>query len=130
MNTGFLKRLNPLLANGEVPGLFQGDDYNTLLTQIREGAQRQDTNEELYRWFTQHKFVNDKCYLLNLFSRRQKFMPCNFVFKSIFVKVKSILLIYKKIEIVKFGWVDLLHNFLLPKSYFPENNRIELKIHT
>ena len=53
LNTGFLKRLNPLLANGEVPGLFQGDDYNTLLTQIREGAQRQDTNEELYRWFTQ-----------------------------------------------------------------------------
>ena len=130
MNTGFLKRLNPLLANGEVPGLFQGDDYNTLLTQIREGAQRQDTNEELYRWFTQHKFVNDKCYLLSLFSRRQKFKPCNLVFKSIFVKVKSILLIYKKIEIVKFGWVDLLHNFLLPKSYFPENNRIELKIHT
>lgn len=57
LNTGFLERLNTLLANGEVPGLFEGDDYNTLLTQIKDGAQRQglmlDTSEELYRWFTQ-----------------------------------------------------------------------------
>jgi dynein heavy chain 1, cytosolic len=57
METGFLERLNTLLANGEVPGLFDGDEYNTLLNQIKEGAQRQglmlDASEELYKWFTQ-----------------------------------------------------------------------------
>uniref|UniRef100_A0A183BLW5 Dynein heavy chain, cytoplasmic n=2 Tax=Globodera pallida TaxID=36090 RepID=A0A183BLW5_GLOPA len=56
METGFLERLNTLLANGEVPGLFEGDEYNTLLNQIKEGAQRQglmlDSHEELYKWFT------------------------------------------------------------------------------
>ncbi|KAL3100094.1 hypothetical protein niasHS_000705 [Heterodera schachtii] len=56
METGFLERLNTLLTNGEVPGLFEGDDFNTLLSQIKEGAQRQeimlDSREELYKWFT------------------------------------------------------------------------------
>lgn len=56
LDTGFLERLNTLLANGEVPGLFEGDEYTTLLNQIKEGAQRQgkmlDTPEELYKWFT------------------------------------------------------------------------------
>lgn len=56
METGFLERLNTLLANGEVPGLFDGDEYNALLSQIKEGAQRQglmlDSHEELYKWFT------------------------------------------------------------------------------
>ncbi|KAL3112905.1 hypothetical protein niasHT_015611 [Heterodera trifolii] len=56
METGFLERLNTLLANGEVPGLFEGDDFNTLLSQIKEGALRQgfmlDSHEELYKWFT------------------------------------------------------------------------------
>ncbi|KAL3119212.1 hypothetical protein niasHT_003499 [Heterodera trifolii] len=56
MDTGFLERLNTLLTNGEVPGLFEGDDFNTLLSQIKEGAQSQgimlDSSEELYKWFT------------------------------------------------------------------------------
>jgi dynein heavy chain 1 len=63
METGFLERLNTLLANGEVPGLFEGDEYNTLLNQIKEGAQRQgimlDTQEELYKWFTQQVHLVD-----------------------------------------------------------------------
>ncbi|CAK5084784.1 unnamed protein product [Meloidogyne enterolobii] len=62
LETGFLERLNTLLANGEVPGLFEGDDYNTLLNQIKEGAQRQgqmpDSPEELYKWFTQQIVQN------------------------------------------------------------------------
>ncbi|KAL3074127.1 hypothetical protein niasHT_033335 [Heterodera trifolii] len=41
METGFLERLNTLSTNGEVPGLFEGDDFNTLLSQIKEGAQSQ-----------------------------------------------------------------------------------------
>ncbi|PIK60017.1 putative cytoplasmic dynein 1 heavy chain 1 [Apostichopus japonicus] len=40
----------------KVPGLFEGDEYTTLMTQCKEGTQRQglmlDTGEELYKWFT------------------------------------------------------------------------------
>ncbi|QDS73112.1 Dynein heavy chain, cytoplasmic [Venturia effusa] len=58
LDSGFLERMNTLLANAEVPGLFEGDDYQTLMTQCREGAQREgdkghmlDSPEELYKWF-------------------------------------------------------------------------------
>ncbi|XP_077296363.1 dynein heavy chain, cytoplasmic isoform X2 [Arctopsyche grandis] len=56
LDSGFLERMNTLLANGEVPGLFEGDDFATLMTQCKEGAQREglmlDSNDELYKWFT------------------------------------------------------------------------------
>uniref|UniRef100_A0A915BJF8 Dynein heavy chain, cytoplasmic n=6 Tax=Parascaris univalens TaxID=6257 RepID=A0A915BJF8_PARUN len=56
LDTGFLERLNTLLANGEVPGLFEGDEYTSLMSQIKEGAHRQglmlDSPDELYKWFT------------------------------------------------------------------------------
>ncbi|CAP31232.1 Protein CBR-DHC-1 [Caenorhabditis briggsae] len=62
LDTGFLERLNTLLANGEVPGLFEGDEHTTLMTQIKEGAQRQglilDSHDELYKWFTQQVMRN------------------------------------------------------------------------
>lgn len=57
LDSGFLERMNTLLANGEVPGLFEGDEYTTLMTQCKEAAQREglmlDSTEELYKWFTQ-----------------------------------------------------------------------------
>lgn len=57
LDSSFLERMNTLLANGEVPGLFEGDEMTTLMTQCKEGAQRVglmlDTQEELYKWFTQ-----------------------------------------------------------------------------
>ncbi|KAK3110084.1 dynein heavy chain, partial [Teratosphaeriaceae sp. CCFEE 6253] len=57
LDSAFLERMNTLLANGEVPGLFEGDEYATLMTSCKEGAQRQglllDSQEELYKWFTQ-----------------------------------------------------------------------------
>lgn len=56
LDSGFLERMNTLLANAEVPGLFEGDEYTTLMTACREGAQRDgqilDSNDELYKWFT------------------------------------------------------------------------------
>ncbi|KAI4467240.1 dynein heavy chain [Holotrichia oblita] len=56
LDSSFLERMNTLLANGEVPGLFEGDEYTTLMTQCKEGAQREglmlDSNDELYKWFT------------------------------------------------------------------------------
>lgn len=57
LDSAFLERMNTLLANAEVPGLFEGDDYTTLMTACKEGSQRQglilDSQEELYKWFTQ-----------------------------------------------------------------------------
>ncbi|KAL5116500.1 dynein heavy chain [Pleosporales sp. CAS-2024a] len=56
LDSGFLERMNTLLANAEVPGLFEGDEYAALMNSIREGARRQnvilDSEEELYKWFT------------------------------------------------------------------------------
>jgi dynein heavy chain 1 len=55
LQSSFLERMNTLLANGEVPGLFEGDEYTTLMTQCKEGATREglmhDSSEELYKWF-------------------------------------------------------------------------------
>jgi len=57
LDSSFLERMNTLLANGEVPGLFEGDELTTLMTQCQAGAQREglmlDSQEELYKWFTQ-----------------------------------------------------------------------------
>ena len=62
LDSGFLERMNTLLANAEVPGLFEGDDFAALMTACKEGAQRQglllDSQEELYRWFTQQIVKN------------------------------------------------------------------------
>jgi len=56
LDSGFLERMNTLLANAEVPGLFEGDELAALMTACKEGAQRQglllDSQEELYKWFT------------------------------------------------------------------------------
>jgi dynein heavy chain 1 len=54
--------MNTLLANAEVPGLFEGDEFAALMTACKEGAQRQglllDSQEELYKWFTQQIVKN------------------------------------------------------------------------
>jgi dynein heavy chain 1 len=62
MDSGFLERMNTLLANGEVPGLFEGDEFTTLITQCKDASQREglmlDSNEELYKWFTHQVIKN------------------------------------------------------------------------
>ncbi|KAI7858782.1 dynein heavy chain [Circinella umbellata] len=62
LDSGFLERMNTLLANAEVPGLFEGDEYAALMTACKEGAQREglmlDSGEELYKWFTQQVMRN------------------------------------------------------------------------
>jgi dynein heavy chain 1 len=56
LDAGFLERMNTLLANAEVPGLFEGDEWAALMTACKEGAARDglmlDSADELYRWFT------------------------------------------------------------------------------
>ncbi|KAK9349302.1 dynein heavy chain, N-terminal region 1-domain-containing protein [Lipomyces starkeyi] len=55
LDSAFLERMNTLLANAEIPGLFEGDSYNSLLSACRDGARQQglilDSQEELYNWF-------------------------------------------------------------------------------
>ncbi|KAI9842610.1 MAG: hypothetical protein M1837_007048 [Sclerophora amabilis] len=62
LDSAFLERMNTLLANAEVPGLFEGDEFTSLMTACKEGAQRQglllDSQEELYKWFTQQIVKN------------------------------------------------------------------------
>ena len=56
LSSGFLEAMNALLASGEVPGLFEGDEYNALMTACRDSAARDgvilDSEEELWRRFT------------------------------------------------------------------------------
>jgi len=61
LDSGFLERVNTLLANAEVP-LFEGDEHAALMTTCKEGSQRDglmlDSHEELYRWFAQQVAKN------------------------------------------------------------------------
>jgi len=55
LSTAFLERMNALLASGEVPGLFDGEEYMALINQCKEAANRDgkiiDTEDELYKHF-------------------------------------------------------------------------------
>lgn len=50
------------VSSAQVPGLFEGDEYATLMTQCKEGAQKEglmlDSHEELYKWFTSQVIRN------------------------------------------------------------------------
>jgi dynein heavy chain 1 len=55
LSSAFLERMNTLLAGGEVPGLFEGEEYTSLMHQCKDAANRAgqliDGDEELYRFF-------------------------------------------------------------------------------
>lgn len=44
-----------MYSDFQVPGLFEGDEFAALMTQCKEGAQREglmlDSNDELYKWY-------------------------------------------------------------------------------
>lgn len=56
LSSGFLELMNALLASGEVPGLFDGEEWSSLMHKCREAATRDGlmlgTDDELYRRFT------------------------------------------------------------------------------
>jgi len=56
LSSGFLEAMNALLASGEVPGLFEGEEYSSLMSACRDSAARDgvilDTEEEIFRRFT------------------------------------------------------------------------------
>ena len=65
MGSGFLEYMNALLASGEVPGLFEGQEEQ-LMQQAREGINSQpgakvvDTSDEhqMYKWFVSQVKLN------------------------------------------------------------------------
>ena len=61
-DSSFLERMNTLLANGEVPGLFEGEEYVALMNLCKESTQKQglklDSNDDLYKWFTSQVMKN------------------------------------------------------------------------
>lgn len=56
LSSAFLERMNALLASGEVPGLFEGDERTQLMSACRESFRENglvlDSEDELYRSFT------------------------------------------------------------------------------
>ncbi|RYH29526.1 AAA family ATPase, partial [archaeon] len=58
LSSAFLERMNALLASGEVPGLFEGDERTQLMAACRESMKEQeggmvvDSEDELFRKFT------------------------------------------------------------------------------
>ena len=55
LGPAFLERMNALLASGEVPGLFEGDEYISLINSAKEFILKEqkaaDTEEEIYKAF-------------------------------------------------------------------------------
>lgn len=55
LGPAFLEKMNALLASGEIPGLFEGDEYMALINQIKEAQMKEnkmiDTEEQLYKNF-------------------------------------------------------------------------------
>jgi dynein heavy chain 1 len=60
MDSGFLEYMNALLASGEVPGLFEGEEWSTLMHQVRDGLAQpgsghehvdQTSEQDMYKWF-------------------------------------------------------------------------------
>lgn len=38
LESSFLEGISTQMANGEIPGLFEGDDYRMLMTKCKEGT--------------------------------------------------------------------------------------------
>ncbi|EGW31386.1 cytoplasmic dynein heavy chain [Spathaspora passalidarum NRRL Y-27907] len=55
LETSFIERMNTLLANAEIPGLFEGEEYTSLMSLCLEISNSQglllDNDDELYNWF-------------------------------------------------------------------------------
>lgn len=62
MDPCFLERMNTLLANAEIPGLFEADEYAALLLQCKEASAREGLDiggpDELQKWFSERVMRN------------------------------------------------------------------------
>lgn len=57
LEPSFLERMNTLLANSDIPDLFQNEDYENLISSLRNRIYSlgllMDTEQEMYQWFIQ-----------------------------------------------------------------------------
>lgn len=57
IETSFVERLNTLLANSDIPGLFQAEEFDALMSKIRTSPHLPgnvlDNEQSLYEWFTE-----------------------------------------------------------------------------
>ncbi len=54
LSVSFMERMNALLASGEIPGLFEQDEFSTLMSKMRENhrnAANMD-DDQVYKLFT------------------------------------------------------------------------------
>ncbi|ANZ76269.1 BA75_02408T0 [Komagataella pastoris] len=51
-DTSFIERMNNLLANAEIPGLFEGDDLSLLISLCQEAEPLLETHDEIFSWFS------------------------------------------------------------------------------
>ncbi|RLV89834.1 Dynein heavy chain cytoplasmic [Spathaspora sp. JA1] len=62
LETSFIERMNTLLANAEIPGLFEGEEYTSLMNLCLEMSNSQglllDNDDELYNWFREQVSQN------------------------------------------------------------------------
>lgn len=62
LESSFLERMNTLLANAEIPGLFTKDELDRLLKEATKSSQAEglylSSSKELYGWFTEHVAKN------------------------------------------------------------------------
>lgn len=42
LSPAFLEKMNALLASGEIPGLFEGEEYMALMNQCREAQMKEN----------------------------------------------------------------------------------------
>lgn len=56
LSVAFLERMNALLAGGEVPGLFEGEEFISLINTYKESQEGKvtETEDEIYELFTKN----------------------------------------------------------------------------
>lgn len=55
LGAAFLEKMNALLAGGEIPGLFDGDDLTQLINECKQNGMNKNGDEdddEIYKQFT------------------------------------------------------------------------------
>lgn len=62
VDVAMLERMNTLLANAEVPGLFEGEEFNALIASARESAFARGVTlqsvDDVYQWFRRQIMIN------------------------------------------------------------------------
>ena len=53
LSVAFMERMNALLASGEIPGLFENDEYHLMISQMRENYKHSTSmdDDQLYKAF-------------------------------------------------------------------------------